>query len=74
MKSNKAINSAQKERSKAEGQLAVTIQQRNLWCDDCKYKTDVVVPGDISKCLKYKQKPNQVLCGGECKEYRKDKN
>lgn len=59
------------ERIKSEASLTTNVRLDQLWCGDCKYKYPMLKPGDISRCKQYKDKPNQVLCGGECKLYKK---
>lgn len=63
--------SAVEERIKSEAGLTKNVRLDQLWCGDCKYKYPMIKPSDISRCKQYKDKPNQVLCGGECKLYKK---
>lgn len=60
------------ERIKSEASLTTNVRLDQLWCGDCKYKYPMIKPSDISRCKQYKDKPNQVLCGGECKKYIKE--
>ena len=59
------------ERIKSEASLTTNVRLDQLWCGDCNYKYPMLKPRDISSCGQYKNKPNQVLCGGECKLYKK---
>lgn len=45
-----------------------------LTCRDCKFKyNDEELPCNTSKCEIFKQKPNEVLSGGECNEKIEEK-
>lgn len=52
----------------------VQIKNENLMCKDCgKRYDDADMPCNTSKCQAYAIKPDKVLDGGVCIEYRKEK-
>ncbi len=55
--------------------LAFTrITNEDLVCKDCKSKfDDSDMPCNTTKCEVYDLKPSNVLDGGECSEYKKEK-
>ena len=62
------------EKFKNEKLTFVLITNDNLVCKDCKNKyDDKDMPCNTSKCAKYEIKPDDVLDGGSCIEYEKDK-
>lgn len=47
------------------------IKNENLVCKDCQYKyDDTEMPCNTSKCAKFPVKPNEVIDGGDCHEYK----
>lgn len=55
------------------GRITVTldgkeVSNRELACRDCAYKKR----GDTLSCLRFEEKPDTVLAGGECELYLKD--
>ena len=57
----------------SESMCTLVIKQSQLWCGDCKSRHEIHRAGDISSCERFKEKPNQVLIGGECPEYQKQR-
>ena len=50
------------------------IKNENLVCKDCRKKyDDTNMPCNTSKCEAYEIKPNKVLNGGNCDEYKSQK-
>ena len=61
------------DRIKSEQEAFGRVTNDNLKCADCKFRfEDSKVYGNTSKCEKFKDKPNEVLLGGSCNEYRKE--
>lgn len=48
----------------------VPVTNDDLVCYDCIYCNRNI---PVGKCKKYPVKPNKVLLGGECDEYKKEK-
>lgn len=68
MSNNKEL----KKRIVSEQQCMKRITNNDLACKDCAFVYDDSVKlGNTSKCEKFNVKPNKVLLGGECDEYRK---
>jgi hypothetical protein len=61
-----------RQRIQSESRCTSVVKQNQLWCGDCKFRHQTYRAGDISSCYQYEEKPNQVLLGGECPEYKKD--
>ena len=60
-----------KERIASEQQCMKRITNDDLICKDCEFVFDDSIQlGNTSKCEKYKIKPNKVLLGGDCIEYK----
>ena len=50
------------------------IKNENLVCKDCiKKYDDIEMPCNTSKCEAFVRKPNEVLNGGDCIEYKTKK-
>ena len=60
-----------KKRVLSEQQCAKRITNNELVCKTCIFAFDDTVKlGNTSVCGKFKAKPNQVLLGGDCDEYK----
>lgn len=61
-----------KKRIASEQQCMKRVTNNDLVCNDCEFAYDDSVKlGNTSICEKYDLKPNKVLLGGECNEYKK---
>lgn len=50
------------------------ITNEDLICKDCQSRfDDTVMPCNTSKCEAYTIKPDKVLDGGDCVEYKKER-
>lgn len=57
-------------RIKSEQQCMSRLTNDMLVCKDCVYKLDDSVKlGNTTRCLRYDDKPNEVLLGGKCDGY-----
>jgi hypothetical protein len=46
----------------------VTLSNDDIVCKDCGMAyDDSKVKGNTSRCMVYSQKPDSILCGGQCK-------
>lgn len=49
------------------------ITNDDLVCGNCEFRmSDSQIFGNTSRCKKFSLKPNEVLSGGECNEYKKE--
>ena len=46
-----------------------SVTNNDLVCSNCKF---AFADGPVGMCKKFDVKPNKVLLGGECNEYRKE--
>lgn len=61
-----------KKRIESESQSISRITNQDLMCRDCLFRLDdSKILGNTSRCQEYPLKPNQVLKGGSCTEYKK---
>lgn len=67
-----ASNNA-KARIKDEARSKARITNDDLVCKDCIFKlNDSEILGNTSRCGQFVSKPDKVLLGGSCKEYKKN--
>lgn len=72
MAANKNISAINKKFQKDKLKFDL-ITNDDLVCKDCRNRfKDKEIPGNTSRCAKYKIKPDKVLDGGECIEYDKE--
>lgn len=72
MAANKNISAIDKKFQKDKLKFDL-ITNDDLVCKDCRNRfKDEVIPGNTSKCTKYKIKPDEVLDGGKCIKYEKE--
>lgn len=58
----------------SEQQCMKRIANDDLVCKDCTFKYDDTVKlGNTSVCEKFDVKPSEVLLGGDCIEYEKER-
>ena len=66
-------NSDFEKRIESESRSVGAITNADLVCRDCIYRLDDSERlGNTSQCKRYISKPNQVLLGRDCEEYRKE--
>ena len=66
-------NSDFEKRIESESRSVRRITNGDLVCRDCIYRLDDSERlGNTSQCKRYISKPNQVLLGRDCEEYRKE--
>lgn len=66
-------NSDFEKRIESESRSIGRITNADLVCRDCIYRLDDSERlGNTSQCKRYIPKPNQVLLGRDCEEYRKE--
>ena len=66
-------NSDFEKRIESESRSVRRITNADLVCRDCIYRLDDSERlGNTSQCKRYTSKPNQVLLGRDCEEYRKE--
>ena len=66
-------NSDFEKRIESESRSVGAITNADLVCRDCIYRLDDSERlGNTSQCKRYISKPNQVLLGKDCEEYRKE--
>ena len=66
-------NSDFEKRIESESRSVSAITNADLVCRDCIYRLDDSERlGNTSQCKRYISKPNQVLLGRDCEEYRKE--
>ena len=66
-------NSDFEKRIESESRSVRAITNADLVCRDCIYRLDDSERlGNTSQCKRYISKPNQVLLGRDCEEYRKE--
>ena len=47
-----------------------SVTNDDLVCKDCKYANDI---NPVGRCMVFTVKPNKVLLGGECNEFKNKK-
>ena len=63
-----------KKRVVSEQQCMKRIANENLICKECIFKYDDTVKlGNTSACEKFTVKPNKVLLGGACDEFKHER-
>ena len=63
-----------KKRIVSEQQCMKRITNNDLVCNDCAFRYDDTVKlGNTSVCEKFDVKPVEVLLGGDCIEYEKER-
>ena len=66
-------NSDFEKRVESESRSVGRITNADLVCSDCIYRLDDSERlGNTSQCKRYISKPNHVLLGRDCEEYRKE--
>ena len=66
-------NSDFEKRIESESRSVRRITNADLVCRDCIYRLDDSERlGNTSQCKRYISKPNKVLLGRDCEEYRKE--
>ena len=66
-------NSGFEKRVESESRSVGRITNADLVCRDCIYRLDDSERlGNTSQCKRYISKPNKVLLGRDCEEYRKE--
>ena len=67
--------SEKEKRIHSEQQCMRRITNNDLVCKDCAFRYDDSKKfGNTSECEMFEQKPNEVLLGGKCYEYKSEKN
>ena len=69
-----AIKNSMDEKFKKDKLAFNRITNEELVCKDCKNKfEDSQMPCNTTRCKVYKLKPSDVLDGGKCSEYKKER-